>query len=76
MDISDKTRACYQHCVLKYVNREDMTNQTLRERFDIEERNYSTASRIIKATIEAGLIKEYNPKNKAKRYTKYLPEWA
>jgi len=53
-----------------------MTNQTLRERFDIKERNYSTASRIIKATIEAGLIKEYNPENKAKRYTKYLPEWA
>jgi ATP-dependent DNA helicase RecG len=77
LDLSDKIRACYQHCVLKYVERKDMmTNQTLRERFNIKEKNYSTASRIIKATIEAGFIKEYNPENKAKRYTKYIPEWA
>jgi hypothetical protein len=53
-----------------------MTNQTLRERFAIDEKNYSTVSRIIGATKNENLIKEYNPENKANKYTKYLPYWA
>ena len=36
MTREDKIRACYQHCCLKYVNRERMTNQTLRERFKLK----------------------------------------
>jgi len=76
LDQTDKIRACYQHCVLKYVSHDYMTNQTLRERFAIDEKNYSTVSRIIRDTINENLIKEYNPENKANRYTKYLPYWA
>jgi predicted HTH transcriptional regulator len=33
MDKDDKIRACYQHCCLKYVSNEKMTNQSLRDRF-------------------------------------------
>ncbi len=76
MDKQEKIRACYQHCSLKYVLNELMTNQTLRKRFNIAEKNYSTGSRIIKETIEAGLIKEFDPENKARRYSKYIPFWA
>ncbi|NDV16155.1 transcriptional regulator [Muricauda sp. TY007] len=47
MDKDDKTRACYLHACLKYVSGEHMTNQTLRNRFGIAEKNYSIASRII-----------------------------
>lgn len=76
MDRYDKTRACYQHCCLKYVSNEIMTNQTLRERFKVEEKNYATISRIIGDTIKAKLIKDYDPNNKSRKYAKYIPIWA
>ncbi|MDR2585706.1 MAG: putative DNA binding domain-containing protein [Prevotellaceae bacterium] len=76
MSRKDKISACYQHCCLQYMLNQKMTNQTLRERFEVEEKNYSTISRIIKETIRVGAIKEEDPENKAKRYTKYLPFWG
>lgn len=76
MDKADKIRACYQHCCLKYVSNEKMTNQTLRERFQIEDHNYSIASRIIDDTKQANLIKDYDPDNKSKKHSKYVPFWA
>jgi predicted HTH transcriptional regulator len=76
MDKKDKIRACYQHCALKYASGEIMTNQSLRLRFGIEEKNYSTVSRIIAETKQAELIKDYDPSNRSKTYAKYLPFWA
>lgn len=76
MDKDDKVRACYLHACLKYVSGEIMTNQSLRDRFGIEERNYSTASRIISETKGTGLIRDYDPDNRSKTYAKYLPFWV
>lgn len=76
MDRQDKIRACYQHCCLKYVSNEKMTNQTLRERFKIDEKNAAIASRIISDTKEANLIKDEDPNNKSFKYAKYIPFWA
>lgn len=75
MDKQDKVRACYLHACLRYVSGEYMTNQSLRERFGIEEKNYSVVSRIISETIQAGLIKYYDIENKSKKYAKYVPFW-
>ena len=69
-------RACYQHACLKYVSNEQMTNQSLRERFKIEDHNYSIASRIIADTIDAGLVKSYDPENLSKKHARYIPIWA
>jgi len=71
-----KINACYQHCCLQYMLNEKMTNQTLRERFEVEEKNYPVVSKVIKETILAGFIKEEDSENKAKRYSKYLPFWG
>jgi predicted HTH transcriptional regulator len=76
MSRKDKIDACYQHCCLRYMQNEKMTNQSLRERFEVEEKNYSIISRIIKDTINAGLIKDEDPDNRAKRYSRYLPFWG
>lgn len=76
MDKQNKIRACYLHACLKYVSGEIMTNQTLRERFGIEEQNYPMVSRIISETIQAGLIKDPDPQNKSRKYAKYVPYWA
>lgn len=72
----EKILACYQHACLKYVSNEKMTNQTLRERFGIDDHNYSIASRIIKDTIDSKLLKEDDMGNKSRRFASYLPFWA
>jgi predicted HTH transcriptional regulator len=72
----EKVYACYQHACLKYVSNEKMTNQTLRSRFDIEDRNLSIASRIIRDTLKDGLIKDEDPENTSKKYASYVPFWA
>lgn len=75
MDKADRVRACYLHACLRYVQRDHMTNATLRERFDIEEKNSATASRLIKETLEAGQIVPYD-EYAGRKYMKYLPWWA
>lgn len=76
MDRNDKIRAVYQHASLKWVSNDFMTNQTLRERFSIDDKNYSMASRLIKDALIAGVIKEADTDSKSKKYAKYLPYWA
>jgi len=78
MSGSDRVRACYQHCVLQYVLRRQMTNQSLRERFGLPEGNNSTAtaSQIITATINQRLVKTDPNAPDSRRYTRYIPAWA
>jgi ATP-dependent DNA helicase RecG len=76
MDKKDRIRSCYQHACLKFITNESMTNQSLRERLGIAERNYPMVSRIFKDTLVAGLIKEGNPDNVSKKLTNYIPIWA
>ncbi|NUO00804.1 MAG: putative DNA binding domain-containing protein [Saprospiraceae bacterium] len=76
MNKADKVRACYQHCALQYVTKSRMTNQSLRKRFDIDEQNYSIASRIIRDTMKENLIKLEDPDNKSKKLMSYIPFWA
>ena len=76
MDRKDKIRACYQHCVLLFVSNKRMTNSTLRERFKIPEGDYPIASRIIRDTIDAKLVKPEDPDSKSKKHARYVPFWA
>lgn len=76
LDKKEKVRACYQHACLKYVSNEKMTNQSLRERFKIEDHNYSIASRIIRDALKDCVIKEDDPESKSRKYASYLPIWA
>lgn len=76
MDRQDKIRACYQHCCLRYVSGEKMTNQTIRERFKIEDHNAATASRIIADTIKEELIRDDDENSKSRKFAKYVPFWS
>ncbi|MDR0231404.1 MAG: putative DNA binding domain-containing protein [Dysgonamonadaceae bacterium] len=76
MTREDRIRACYQHCCLKYMDNEKMTNQSFRVRMGIEEKNYSIVSRIIRETINTGLIKGYAPENIVKKAVSYIPYWG
>ncbi|GHT51072.1 hypothetical protein AGMMS49982_07600 [Bacteroidia bacterium] len=76
MTKEDRIRACYQHCCLKYMEKEHMTNQSLRVRFEIEDKNYPMVSKLMKETCNSGLIKEYQPENKSRKFTSYIPYWG
>jgi len=76
MDRDDKIRGCYQHAALRCVSNDVMTNSSLRERFGIEQQNYSLASRIIADTVDAGLIRRYDPESKSRKHARYVPFWA
>lgn len=76
MTEEEKLRATYQHCSLKYVNKEFMNNTTLRERFKVEKNNSSSISRLISSAIEKGLIKDFDPNDNTKKFKKYIPYWA
>jgi predicted HTH transcriptional regulator len=75
MSRTDRHRACYLHACLKRVNRDYMTNSSLRERFAIDAKNSSMISRLLNETCEAGLIKESDDSTPG-RFRKFLPYWA
>lgn len=75
MDKDDRIRACYLHACLRYVQRDHMTNTSLRERFGIDEKNSASASRLIKEATSAGVILPIDP-NAGRKYMKYRPWWA
>ena len=76
MDREERVRACYQHCALRWVMNERMTNQSLRERFHLPESKNVIVSQVIAATIESGLIKPDEKVGGSRRYARYLPFWA
>ena len=75
MSKDDRYRACYLHACLKRVNRDVMTNSSLRERFKIEAKNSSMITRLLNETCALGLIK-ISPDSTSDKNRKYLPFWA
>jgi predicted HTH transcriptional regulator len=76
MDRDDRIRACYQHCCLRYVMNQRMTNQSLRERFKLPEKKAEAVSRVIRDTMRAKKIKLSDPAMTSLRYRSYEPFWA
>ncbi len=76
MDRKDRIRACYQHCVLQYVLRQQMTNESLRRRFGLSEGSSNAASQVIKATMKQNLVKLDPDAPNSRKFARYLPIWA
>ncbi len=78
MNKSERIQACYQHCCLKYVMGEMMTNQSFRERLGISNSKASidAVSRTITATLEKEMIQLNALENSSRRYAKYIPYWS
>ncbi len=71
----DRVRACYFHASLKYIERDYMTNSSLRERFGIDAKNGAMATRIINDALESKLICVYD-KSVGAKARRYIPSWA
>lgn len=76
MNKDERIRACYQHACLQHVSGQRMSNASLRKRLGIKDSNYPQASRIIKDTIEVGLIKPHAEGSGSKRDASYVPFWS
>lgn len=76
MNRMDRIRACYQHSCLRYVMNKPMTNQSLRDRFNLPPEKAPTSSQIISATVASGKIKPADDTKTSPRYRSYLPFWA
>lgn len=75
MDPQDRLRAVYLHACLRYVERDFMTNTTLRGRFGLDVKNSAAASRLLKDALAAKAIRLHDPEAPPK-YRKYVPWWA
>ncbi len=76
MGHKEKVRATYQHACLKYVSGDQMTNESLRKRFNIDTTNYPMASRIIAEAIDEGFVKSHDSESKSRKFARYVPFWA
>lgn len=75
MELEERIHASYLHACLKYVEKEQLTNASLRVRFGFEDKDNGKISRLIREAVNTGKIKPLNP-DTAPRYMKYIPFWA
>ena len=75
MDKEERIRACYWHACLKYVQRDVVTNTSIRERFGIEAKNRAMASRLIRDAVDARALVPRDA-TAGPKHMQYLPWWA
>ena len=75
LSLEDKLRGCYMHACILYVQGDQLTNSSLRDRFGLPQSSAGSISRLIKEAIKLELIKPFDPET-SNRYMKYIPVWA
>ncbi len=71
----DRIRTCYMQACLAYVNFSAISNSDIRDVFGLDEKEKYKSSRVIRDTVDVGLIKPLDAYT-APRYMKYVPHWA
>ena len=72
---AEKTRACFFHCVIRWLISDYMSNTSLRERFSLEDKDYQAASGIISEAVKAGRIAPAED-GQGNRNARYVPYWV
>lgn len=77
MTKAERRDAVYWHACLMYAQGESMSNQSLRERFGLDEERKSMVamSRLIRDCCDAGLIRSED-EEVGDKYRRYIPYWA
>ena len=76
MTKEEKVMACYQHACLLFEDNKAISNQSVRERFEIDKNNSAVAYRIIADTVEAGFIMLSDGNNASKKFASYIPYYG
>ena len=72
----ERVLACYQHACLLRERDQEMTNSSLRTRFDLPASRYTAVTRVIQDAIQENLIRELPQLSRSTRDRKYLPFWS
>ena len=75
MDRRERIRAVYHHASLRYVDGDFLTNTSLRRRLGLGDNNRAWVSRIIRDSVQEGVIAPFD-RNASPKYMKYVPFWA
>lgn len=77
MKKAERMDAVYWHACLLYAGGNSMGNQSLRERFGLDDsrKNMVAISRLIKECCDEGIIKEED-EGSGDKYRRYIPFWA
>ncbi|MGL4491154.1 MAG: ATP-binding protein [Rhizobiaceae bacterium] len=75
MSKTEKMRACFFHCVLRWLTHDYMSNSSLRDRFSLSQEEYQSVSAVISESIKNGRIAPADP-DQGRRNAKYIPYWA
>jgi len=77
MDRADRIRSCYLHACLRWVvGGKPLTNESLRTRLGLNDKQYPTASRIIKDTLDQSWLRPQDQMSTSRKDAKYVPYWA
>lgn len=71
----DRVRTCYMRACLASVTASSLANADVRDLFGLDTNAKVKASRVIRDTVAAGMIKPVDP-DTAPRYMRYVPFWA
>ena len=71
----ERIMTCYWHACICFASDVPMRNQSLRARFGDEAPSASSISKLIAATVNAGLIKLFD-ESAAPRFRRYVPFWV
>lgn len=75
LSMDEKLWSCYMHACVLYVQGEQVTNSSLRNRFGVPQSSSGSISRLIKEAVAAGIIKPLDPST-SNKHMKYIPNWA
>lgn len=75
LSLEDKLWAVYLHACVMHIQGEQLTNSSLRIRFDLPSTSAGSISRLIKEAVNKNLIKPLDPTT-SNKYMKYIPVWA
>ena len=73
MSKQDKQRACFHHCVIRWLQHDYMSNATLREKFSLAPEEYQGVSVVIGGAKAARMTRH---PHQGKRNARYVPYWA
>lgn len=71
----DRVNLVYMHCCFQYINQNQLTNETLRQRFPDNVMSPIVASRWISEALHTGIISKFDP-NASRKNSSYIPTWA
>lgn len=75
MSKQDRVWSCFCHCVVRWLQHDHMSNNSLRERFSLKDEEYQIASAVIADARKAKRIIPADP-DQGKRNAKYIPYWC